>query len=84
MDRIQMFKMIMEKSDSNKIVILTNHYKIIGNVYECDICNTGCDINLTNASMCNLSDIYQGECENNSCYDWLHVNLDKIVAYSFI
>lgn len=84
MDRIETFKMIMQKSDSNKVVILTNHYKIVGEVYECEVCNQGLDINLTNASMCCINDIYQGTCENNHCYDWLHVNLDKVVAYSFI
>ena len=39
MDRIKTFKKIMEKSESNRVVILTNHYQIVVNVYECDECN---------------------------------------------
>ena len=48
MNRIKTFKMIMEKSNSNRVVILTNHYQIIGNVYECDECNKDEYVNLTN------------------------------------
>ena len=39
MDRIKTFKKIMEKSETNRVIILTNHYQIIGNVYDCGECN---------------------------------------------
>ena len=32
MERIKIFKKIMEKSNSTRVVILTNHYQIVGNV----------------------------------------------------
>ena len=84
MNRIKTFKMIMEKSNSNRVVILTNHYQIIGNVYECEECNKDEFVNLTNVRLCNINDVYDGICEANTHYDWLHINLDKVVAYSFI
>lgn len=84
MNRMKTFKMIMDKSNSNRVVILTNHYQIIGNVYECDECNKDEYVNLTNVRLCSVNDIYDGICESDSNYDWLHINLDKVVAYSFI
>ena len=84
MSKIKTFKMIMGKSNSNRGVMLTNHYQIIGNVYECEECNKDEYVNLTNVRLCNVSDIYDGICESDSTYDWLHINLDKVVAYSFI
>ena len=84
MNRIKTFKMIMEKSNSNRVVILTNHYQIIGNVYECEECNKDEYVNLTNVRLCNDNDVNDGICEADSNYDWLHINLDKVVAYSFI
>lgn len=84
MSRIKTFKMIMEKSNTNRVVLLTNHYQIIGNVYECDECNKDEYVNLTNVRLCSVNDIYDGICESDSTYDWLHINLDKVVAYSFI
>ena len=58
MDKLKTFKMVMEKSDSNRVVILTNHYQIIGNVYDCDECNKNLQINLTNVRLCNVNDIF--------------------------
>ncbi len=84
MSKMKNFKMIMAKSESNRVVILTNHYQIIGNVYDCSECNKEETINLVNVSLCNINDIYDGICESDSTYDWLHINLDKVVAYSFI
>ena len=84
MNRMKTFKMIMEKSNSNRVVILTNHYQIIGNVYECGECNTEDYINLINVRLCNVTDVYDGLCEAESNYDWLHINLDKVVAFSFL
>lgn len=84
MDRIRNFKQIMAKSNSSRVVILTNHYQIIGNVYDCEECNRDEFINLTNVRVCNSNDVFDGVCDADSTYDWLHINMDKIVAYSFI
>ena len=84
MDRIKTFKKIMEKSNSNRVVILTNHYQIIGKVYECDDCNKDEYVNLVDVRLCNVNDVFDGICESETNYDWLHINLDKVVAYSFI
>ena len=86
MHRIDRLKKIMEKSDSNKIIILTNHYQISGTVYECEECNKEEFINLTNVSLCKFEDTYSCHCEDFSetKYDWLHINLDKVVAFSFV
>ena len=86
MQKIDRLKRIMEKSDSNKIIILTNHYKISGTVYECEECNKEEFINLTNVSLCKFEDSYTCECDDfgGAKYDWLHINLDKVVAFSFI
>ena len=84
MSKMKIFKKIMEKSESNRVVILTNHYQILGNVYECEECNKEEYINLTNAKLCNINDVFDGICESESNFDWLHINIDKVVAYSFI
>ena len=38
------------------------------------------------ASLCKFEDSYDEFCEQygESKYDWLHVNLDKVVAFSFV
>ena len=84
MDRTKTFKRIMEKSESNRVIILTNHYQIRGTVYECDDCNKDEYVNLTDVRLCNIDDVFDGICESETNYDWLHINLDKVVAYSFI
>ena len=84
MSKIKTFKHIMEKSESNRVVLLTNHYQILGNVYECEECNKNDYINLTNVRLCNINDVFDGICESESNFDWLHINIDKVVAYSFI
>lgn len=84
MDSAKHFKKIMEKSNSSRVVILTSHYQIIGDVYDCEDCNKDACVNLTNARVCNINDSYEGVCENVSNYDWLHINMDNVIAYSFI
>ena len=84
MDRLKTFKRIMEKSDSNRVIILTNHYQIKGNVYDCGECNRDEFINLTNVRVCNVIDSYDGICDSESSFDWLHINIDKVVAFSFV
>lgn len=84
MDKAKLFKKIMEESNSSRVVILTAHYQIMGNVYDCEDCNKDSCINLTAARVCNVTDSYEGICENESYFDWLHVNMDSITAYSFI
>lgn len=83
-DKIKVFKKIMKKSESNHIILITNHYQIKGIVYECEECNNDSYINLTNARLCNLSDSYDDECDIEMRYDWLHINIDKVIAFSFI
>ena len=84
MDKAKHFKRIMDKSDSTRVIILTAHYQIIGNVYDCEECNKDSCVNLTNARVCNINDTYEGVCENDTYYDWLHVNMDAVVGFSFI
>ena len=78
------FKKIMEKSDTTRVVILTAHYQIVGDVYDCEECNKDSSINLVNVRLCNIDTSYDGICDDDTRYDWLHVNLDKVVAFSFI
>lgn len=86
MNKIEFLKKIMEKSETTNIMIITNHYQISGEVYDCEECNKETFINLTNASLCKFEDSYDEFCEQygESKYDWLHVNLDKVVAFSFV
>ena len=84
MSKMKLFKRIMEKSESTRVVILTNHYQILGNVYDCEECNKDDFINLTNVKLCNINDVFDGICESESNFDWLHINIDNVVAYSFI
>ena len=86
MDKTKFFKMVMEKSNSDKVILMTNHYQITGTVYECDVCNKEEFVNLTDASLCKFEESYMGSCDDFSKnkYDWLHVNLDKVVAFSFV
>ena len=84
MSKIKNFIEIMKKSQSDRVILLTNHYQIIGNVYECEECNKDEYINLINVKLCNVEDTYGCECEYESNYDWLHINIDKVVAFSFL
>lgn len=84
MSKIKNFIEIMKKSQSDRVILLTNHYQIIGNVYECEECNKDEYINLVNVKLCNVEDTYGCECEYESNYDWLHINIDKVVAFSFL
>ena len=87
---INEIKNILEISQSEKIVIFTNHLKVIGNVKLCDICNTGHFLNLTNAIAIPITDLYDCEtektCDEIVCqkFKWLHVNAKKILAFSII
>lgn len=84
MDRAKHFMKIMDKSDSSKVIILTAHYQIIGNVYDCEDCNKDSCVNLTNARVCNITDSYENSCDNSTYYDWLHINMDSVIAFSFV
>lgn len=83
-NKIKTFKMIMKKSNSDRVILLTNHYQIIGTVHECEECNKDNYINLTDVYMCDLTDVYDRNCEYETRYDWLHINLEKIIGFSFI
>ena len=36
MSKSEEFKRLMEISSSNRVVLLTNHYQIVGQVYDCE------------------------------------------------
>ena len=87
---INEIKNILEISKSEKVVLFTNHLKIVGNVRLCDICNEGNFLNLTNAVAIPITDLYDCESED-SCdefvcqsFNWLHVNAKKILAFSVL
>lgn len=89
MDKVRNFRKIMEKSCSNNVYILTNNYQISGTVCEEYECNKDFFINLKNVTMCKINEAYSnGEsvCEEYSSvnYEWLHINLDNVIAFSFI
>ena len=85
MDRLKEFKKIMEKSESDKVTLITNHYQITGYVYDCEECNKDNFINLTNATLCLLNDSYSEKWDRykSSRYNWHNINIDRIVAFSF-
>ena len=87
---IKKIKEIMELSDSKKVVIFTNHLKIVGHVADCDKCNEEHFVNLTNVTVLDITELYPCE-EDGTCsdfssqnFEWLHVNINKIIAFSFI
>lgn len=87
MDKAKEFKKIMTNSNTNKVMLFTSHYKITGDVYECDECNREHFINLVNASICFVGEnIHSEDCDLYSVqkYDWLHINLCQIQAFSFL
>ena len=80
------FMQIMSFSHSDKVIFITNKYQIIGTVYNCEECNQENFINLTDASICLMSDVYENStCDSytSSHHAWLHVNLDNVIAFSF-
>ena len=86
MTRTDDFMHIMELSNSKKITILTNHYQITGQVRNCEECTKDFFINLTDVSICLINDVYEvPACDKYTSlhYNWLHVNIDKILAFSF-
>ena len=87
---IEEIKNILEISKSEKVVIFTNHLKIVGSIKICDICNEGQFLNMTNATTIPITELY--DCESSdSCdeflsqnFKWLHINSKKILAFSVI
>ena len=86
MNKSEFFKFAMEKSNSDKVIILTNHYQISGTVYDCEVCNNDCYVNLTNVYLCKFDETYMHTCDEygKTHYDWLNINLEKVVAFSFV
>lgn len=87
-------KKICEKVGSDKIMIMTNSLKIDGKLYiedgKCDECHENI-LTLTDVTICRLKDYCTCDGENCTCddyicfkYDWLNVNIDKIVLYSVL
>lgn len=87
---INEIKNILEISKSERVVVFTNHLKIVGNVRLCDICNEGHFLNLTNATVISINDIYDCESEDfcddltTQNFKWLHVNAKKVLAFSVV
>ena len=86
MDRIKYFKKIMERTGSDKIIILTAHYNIKGRICDFEDCNKDEYLNLTHVTLCRYEESYGQNCEKTTetNYDWLHINLDNIIAFSFV
>ena len=86
-DIIKEIKILKEKSHTDKIVIFTNHLKIVGTIVEC---TSDYFISLTDVTVLDIVDLYP--CEQNDscnelpsqCFEWLHVSAKKILAFSFI
>ena len=87
---INEIKNILEISKNERVVLFTNNLKIVGNVKLCDICNEGRFLNLTNATVILLSEIYDCESEDvcdefvSQNFKWLHINSEKILAFSVV
>lgn len=86
-DIIKEIRNIKEKSHTQKIVIFTNHLKIVGTIVECQ---SDYFISLTDVAVLDIVDLFPCEC-TDSCdelpgqtFEWLHVSAKKILAFSFI
>lgn len=87
MNKLDEILLIMDKSGTDRISIITDSYLITGHVYSCEECNLNTYINLKDATICLTSDItLEEKCDeySSSKFDWLHVNFDNIIAFSFI
>lgn len=87
MNKLKIFRQIMDAGETDKVVILTNHYKITGSVYDCDDSSKDEFINLTDVKVCTeYYSVDSTSCDEytSTYFDWLHINVDKIVAFSFI
>ena len=91
---IKSIQKISQKTGSDRIAVITNHLKINGTLYKetgkCEECHEDI-LTLTDALVCRLSDYCTCDEENCSCndyvcfrYDWLNINISKIVAYTII
>ena len=83
---------IMKENETNKILILTNHLQIFGEISnyskDCKNCSESL-VSLERAKiapiekLCNCS---ENGCENVSFteFDWFNVNVDEIVGFSIL
>jgi len=85
---------IMKTSESNKIVVFTQHLKIDGEIFvpegKCEECNDDY-LTLQNALVCRIKDYCECtddvcECNDYVCfkYNWLNICHEKIVAFSIV
>lgn len=94
MDINKTIQEIVKDSQSNRITVFTNHFKIDGTLHECDgKCKHVADniLTLNDAIVCRLEDYCscdEDECECNDfvCfkYDWLNIMHSHIVGFSVI
>ncbi len=85
---------IMEENASERVVILTNHLYITGEIHEfhdkCQNCHE-CLIALKHAKIANIKDLSkcnEEECDCNSeifvGYRWFNINVSEIVGFSIL
>lgn len=83
---------IMQENETSKILILTNHLQIFGNIYEYSKDCKNCSDTLVSLqhvkiapldTLCNCS---ENGCENVHFteYEWFNINVDEIVGFSII
>lgn len=84
---INEIRTIKEASKTDKIVIFTNHLKIVGTLEECQ---SDYLVSLIDVNVLDIADLYPCE-RDDSChelpgqtFEWLHINAKKILAFSFI
>ena len=83
---------ISKEYNAPKVKIVTNHIKICGELCECkDPEKPRCSLTLKNAKIWMLDDLCKCTDENCGCItphviktEWLHVNPEKIVAFSLL
>lgn len=81
---------ISKEYDAKKLKVITNHIKICGELCECGMDNETL-ITLQNAKIWLIDDLCKCGAEDCNCttphvikLEWLHVNTDKIVAFSLL
>lgn len=82
---------ISKEYNVKKVKIITNHVKICGELCECGDIEETSIVTLKDAKIWLLEDLCK--CGDTNCHcstphvvslEWLHVNADKVVAFSLI
>lgn len=82
---------ISKEYNVKKVKVITNHVKICGELCECEEAEKMAALTLQNAKIWLLDDLCKCGDEKCSCttpyiidVEWLHINPDKIVAFSLM